>query len=339
MLAIIFTVLASLLTTLSLPLPGPTGKYAVGYTQHVFNHTTLNSLIAPNGTTGNFLVTFFYPSSQTPNATIYLDPTLASILESYYSFSPDSLATITAPMQFQSLTLNGTASESIYPTLIFLPGLGLPVRIYTTLLIDLASQGYVVAGIDHPYEAPWLQYPYGGPGMPGLPLSETNPTVTLSQSVIERLLEIRVSDAKAVLDSYPTLVAEFGAPFNVSSYGFLGHGIGGVAAIQAMEKASANASISVVGAVDIDGLGNLENLDKRVFYLWDEELGRAGQRVENGNFYVVPGSGYMDFSDMTTWKGIGADIELEDVGSINGMAMANLTRTFVEGFFYDQIFV
>lgn len=142
-----------------------------------------------------------------------------------------------------------------------------------------------------------------------------------------------------MLDFYPALVAEFGAPFNVSSYGFLGHGIGGVAAITAMEMAGRNGSLTVVGGVDLDGLGDLENPDKRVFYLWDEDLGKAGQRVENGMFYVVPGSGYMDFLDMTIWKGIGGDLELEDVGSINGATMANLTRTFVEDFFYDQVFV
>lgn len=190
MLATIFTILTNLLTTSSLSLPGPTGTYSVGYTQHVFNHTTLNDPIAPNNTTSNFLVTFFYPSSQTPNATNYLDLTLASIFESYYAFPPNSLATITAPIQFQSLTLNGTSGRSIYPTLIFLPGLGLPVRIYTTLLIDLASKGYVVAAIDHPNEAAWLQYPYGGPGIAGLPLNETNPVVRLDQDVMKRLIEI-----------------------------------------------------------------------------------------------------------------------------------------------------
>lgn len=326
------------ITTSTLSFPPPTGQYYVGYTQHVFNHTIENDPIAPNGTTDNFLVTFFYPSSQVPNATAYLDVTLASQLELYYDFPANSLATITAPLRFQSLTLKGTMSQSPYPTLIFLPGLGVPVRVYTKLLIDLASKRYVVAGIDHPYEAPWLQYPYGGPGIPGLPLNETNPNVTLSENEVERLKSIRLRDIKAFLDFYPALVAESGAPFNASAYGFLGAGIGGVVAIEAMERAGKNRGLSVVGAVDMDGLGNLENPDRRVFYLWDEELGRAGQRVENGEFYIAPDSGYLDFSDMAVWKHIGGNKRLEDVGDINTEAIVKITRMYVEGFFHSQTY-
>jgi hypothetical protein len=48
-----------------------------------------------------------------------------------------------------------------FPVLIFAPGGGIKTLVYTTLLEDLASHGYVVAAIEPPYNAPAMQFPGG----------------------------------------------------------------------------------------------------------------------------------------------------------------------------------
>jgi hypothetical protein len=41
--------------------------------------------------------------------------------------------------------------EDGYPVLMFSPGFGAPIRFYSTLLTELASRGFVVVVVDHPY--------------------------------------------------------------------------------------------------------------------------------------------------------------------------------------------
>jgi Platelet-activating factor acetylhydrolase, isoform II len=43
-----------------------------------------------------------------------------------------------------------------YPVVLFSPGGGVPVTFYSTIIEDLVSNGYVVAGIEHPYDGPPL---------------------------------------------------------------------------------------------------------------------------------------------------------------------------------------
>jgi hypothetical protein len=67
-------------------LPQSDGKYYVGKSQFVFNHTTPNDPVAPGPDhTGTFLLTsIFYPTEQNPtkhNTLRYVDPVLGNLTE------------------------------------------------------------------------------------------------------------------------------------------------------------------------------------------------------------------------------------------------------------------
>ncbi|KAL1615914.1 hypothetical protein SLS54_008748 [Diplodia seriata] len=239
----------------------PTGPYHVGYTQHIFNHTTPNDPTSP----GTFmLLTIYYPTLQVPNATIpYLDAISANIFESTIGLPAASLSQLTTRLQFQAPTLAGTSpafanGTSPHATLVFTPGAGLPASAYTAYLSDLASHGHAVVAIDHPGEAPYLPLPYGGvngsAGVYGYPdFSNYPPTIAEAFQV----LAFRESDILAAVSDafFPALVARYGAPFNVTHYGVFGHSVGGAAAAGVMGAAAEGTEKALFGAggANLDG--------------------------------------------------------------------------------------
>ncbi|KAF9256751.1 hypothetical protein L218DRAFT_966023 [Marasmius fiardii PR-910] len=258
----LWTTLASFSQAISLW--DPTGPYHVGYTQHVFNHTTPND---PTEPANIMLLTIYYPTRQVPNTTVpYLDPTSASIFEKG-GFPNGSMSTLTTRLQFQASTLLGTSLEfgngtSPYPTIIFLPGTGLPAIAYTAYQSELASYGYTVISIDHPGEAPFIQLPYGGEGIfATIDLLTQTPTPEVARAVYN----YRVSDVLAMMsDSFlPSLIHAYGAPINTTHFGIFGHSIGGAGAAGVMAANDTEiASLFKVGA----------NLDGRFTQLLNESL-------------------------------------------------------------------
>ncbi|KAF9256735.1 hypothetical protein L218DRAFT_991296 [Marasmius fiardii PR-910] len=229
----------------------PTGPYHVGYTQHVFNHTTLNDPTEP----GNIILsTIYFPTRQVPNMAVpYADPVSAKIAEETFGFPNGSASTVTTRLQFQAPTLLGSSPEfgngtSPYPTLIFLPGFGGPCLFYTAIQSELASYGYTVISIDHPGEAPYVQLPYGGGGIYGA-ANDSDP------EVVTAVYDYRVSDVLAMMSDpfLPSLIRTSGAPINTTHFGIFGHSIGGAGAAGVMAANDTNiVSLFKVG-VNMDG--------------------------------------------------------------------------------------
>ena len=342
-------------------IPPTTGKYYVGLTQHVFDHITPNDPVAPNCTGTTLLLTFYYPTLQAPNTTRpYTDPITASLFEQAWSYPPGTIANLTTTLQNQSAVLpNGTVGHYNYPTVVFQPGgSGPPSGAYTILLSELASHGYVVATIDHPYEQPFLQYPYGGPGIYGLPVN-----FTLNSTCGAQLYDMRQRDMVAFLNFYQGLVYEFGAPFNTPHYVMLGHSLGGASAMGTLVAAnSANASatynVSVIAGLDLDGslYGAPTSSDPaaadshRPVMLMGNEAHVPGSDASWITFplaqsgwwreLVVNGSAHLDFSDVTFWKGLaGCDgAKTPEVGPIDGWRMSQIVRDFTLAFLNCAVF-
>ncbi|KAL1614624.1 hypothetical protein SLS54_009594 [Diplodia seriata] len=218
----------------------PTGPYHVTQTQHVFNHTTPDDFTAPNGTGEGtqMLVTIYAPTLSAPNRTLpYIDATNAFIWGPALGLSPSALSTFATPLQpSDSAPLHLPPST---PTLLFLPGAGMPCFFYTSLLSELASHGYFVVALDHPGEPPYLPLPdgYGGGGAKGA----FPPLHNYTWMQYERIYKHRVADAQALLsDGYlSALVRErgWGARLDLGGakgVGVFGHSIGGAAAAGVM---------------------------------------------------------------------------------------------------------
>lgn len=326
-------------------IPKPSGKYFVGQTQHLFNYTTLNDPVWANGTanvTGkNLMITVYYPSlneTKWNETEPYLDPINDQIWDSAFQYPNGSLISIKTRWNFQAPVLTGKDAEraSKLPTILYSPGGGMTCWGYGALFSDLASHGYTVVAIDHPGEAPYLQYPYGEGGRWGIDIYYTWPL-----ELQQRTFEMRVNDLQAMIhELYPPLVELYGAPFNTSSYIVMGHSIGGAAAAEMMAREE-----SVLAGINFDGRFWSTSDVQRPFLMMSSDGHNASWDTTWATFpanqsgwwevLTVNGSLHLDYSDISFWPDI---LHLDPSttpsnGPINGLRMTEIVR------YYTRVFV
>src|SRR5918911_3079620 len=141
---------------------------------------------------------------------------------------------------FDQVDTHATASPPVsaerptWPVLVFLPGWGSPREEYSGLCADLASRGYVVVALSHPYESTVSVLADGrvvgtavGASVLGANMADMTP--------------IRAADSRFVLDQLGRLAeVEPGSSLvghlDVRHTGIVGHSMGGAAAAQAVAE-------------------------------------------------------------------------------------------------------
>lgn len=153
-----------------------------------------------------------------------------------------------------------SSEEDNYPVVVMSPGYGGSHFMYTTFAEELASQGYIVAGIQHPYFSLFpTQFPDGREVGGMVDLGGAGDWA-LSESVIE---EILVKDVQFVLDQLEHMnqgeaqspgeapdsgALEFTKRMDFSRLGMMGHSFGGTLSAQVMSVDS-----RVKAGINMDG--------------------------------------------------------------------------------------
>jgi hypothetical protein len=182
--------------------------------------------------------------------------------------------------------------------LVFSPGLWVARQSYTALLTELASRGYVVVAMSHPYDSPASLFADGREADAGFsPLSESVP--------MDEQIDIRAADSTFVLDQL-TRLSELEAEspladrLDLGHVGMFGHSLGGATAAQVVAT-----DARFLGGLNIDGrlFGPVADLDRPFLWL------QSGSPVTNGRdelldglkagggLATVTGSVHMGFSD------------------------------------------
>jgi dienelactone hydrolase len=127
--------------------------------------------------------------------------------------------------------LNAPVANGLHPVVIFTHGYTGTFTDYTFLFEDLASRGYVVASIDHTYEATAVEFPDGRlvKSMVGSHLANTWRTDDQSLSFA---LSVRLDDLKFVLNELERLNMSADNPFagtlDLTKVALAGHSLGGL---------------------------------------------------------------------------------------------------------------
>ncbi|KAI1854039.1 hypothetical protein JX265_003637 [Neoarthrinium moseri] len=321
-------------------IPPPTGPYAVGVRKFEIDYVNTEDPVAPGNVSTSFLATAFYPTSARYGniAEPYLDPAVAALWETTYNLSAGDLASLTS-----TLARNAPALDNIsFPTLVFGPGgAGPPTEVFTIILSDLASHGYTVFGLDHPYEQPFVRFP-NGTGIYGLPVI----SVGFTPEFVTALHNIRVNETIAFINNIPDISRELGSSVNTTHIGTFGTSLGGSAALGALLKdPRIKSGINVDGTFWGDLRANDSSVDAaRPVFLFGN-TGHFGSNRSDITWATFPaaqtgwwrqlnvnGSFHHDFSDRTFWKEV-FGIQQSTLGPINGYRMINITRTFIRAFF------
>lgn len=270
-------------------LPQPDGRYAVG-TQvyrwtdgardepHTADPTDRRSVIAQA----------WYPTARRehsgrPARLAYIDGT--NDLPRHVSVMPGFMLRRYGQIDTHAEALAPLAhSDRPWPVVIFSPGYGAPRATYTGLATRLASRGFVVFALDHPFESAVTQLPDGrvvGTQEILLP-GERDKTGYMARQQV-----IRVADVRFVIDQLArpeTLSPPLsGSPIDASKVAVVGHSFGGAASIAALSE-----DPRVVAAANIDGTPYGDLPDRKLtrpFLLLqsDQAETRHGDRFNNGN--------------------------------------------------------
>jgi dienelactone hydrolase len=259
-------------------LPTPTGTFHVG--SQVFGWTDLSrpeTLTSVPGDLREVVAQAWYPTDVTTGrSTKYID-----------AQRDDRLTPGLPPGFFRRYGghINTHALDGVpvsgerdqWPVLLFSPGLGVARQSYTALCTELASRGYVVVAMSHPYESPVTVLADGRRATPRTFL----PTSPAGLAEVARLVDLRAADSRFVLSQLERLSvtnprAPLAGHLDLAHVGIFGHSLGGATAVKVLATDD-----RFRAGVDLDGrlFGTVPAL--RQPFLWVQSGGSTADTSEH----------------------------------------------------------
>ncbi|KAI0910268.1 hypothetical protein F4823DRAFT_590533 [Ustulina deusta] len=210
------------------PLPKLKGPYEVGTSVLELVDSSRTDPFAPTVQSRDLVISLFYPTQSSGNCTLALQfpPLTAAYIDGVYNDTNASAERI-----LTQSCLNSPLSYPELPLLLFGPGLGNSRTFYSAELEEIASHGWNIISVDHPYDAGIVEYPDGH--------AVYAKDSTVVNGTADEYLEVRVADMSFVLDalSDPSIVSQIpGLSRSVSlptdKVGGFGHSFGGATALQ-----------------------------------------------------------------------------------------------------------
>jgi predicted dienelactone hydrolase len=215
--------------------PLPTGPNAVGTQGVDLIDATRNDPFLANGARRELLVRFWYPASagQACARADYASPQVWS------DFS--RLLGISLPHVTTNSCVNTSMTDGPHPVVVFSHGYTGTFTDYTFLFEDLASRGYVVASVDHTFEATAVEFPDGRLARSVFGSHLAN-SMRADGDSMDFALSVRLDDLKFVLNSLASLNSDDASPFagklDMARMALAGHSLGGLTTILGLEEDS-----------------------------------------------------------------------------------------------------
>jgi dienelactone hydrolase len=213
--------------------PSPEGPETVGTRVMNFVDSARKDPYLTTGARRELLVRFWYPASHTQECkpAAYTSPRVWN----YFS----QLVGVRLPDVTTNTCQDAPLTDGKHPIVVFTPGYTATFTDYTFLLEDLASRGYVVASVDHTYEATAVEFADGrlvtsifGSHLAGK-LQGDDHAFAFATSV-------RLEDLRFVVDELKRMNAQANSPFaaklDLARVAVAGHSMGGTTAFLALES-------------------------------------------------------------------------------------------------------
>jgi len=229
------TVRAALAQNSMAAVPIPEGHDKVGTRVLDLVDSGRNDPYLASGAKRELLVRFWYPASLSEDCkpAEYTPPKVWN----YFS----KLAAVLLPEVVTNSCSDAPITEGAHPVVVFTPGYTATFTDYTFLFEDLASRGYVVASVDHTYEATAVELP-GGRLVASVFGSHLGGKLRGDDQALSFATSVRLEDLKFVVSELQRLSVQANSPFagklDVSRIAVAGHSMGGATAFLALEQQS-----------------------------------------------------------------------------------------------------
>ncbi|MFF8279621.1 alpha/beta hydrolase family protein [Streptomyces lateritius] len=329
-------------------LPAPTGRYGVGSSVlHLVDRSRTDPWV-PEADGRELMVTLHYPAAR-PTTVRHMPGRPAPyatqeearlLLKGMPVEDPASVRQVARARTHSAVDVRPAPGR--HPLVVLSPGFGMPRFTLTSLAVDLASRGYVVASLDHAYES-------SGTSVPG------GRTLTcVACTVMEEndwtkghlVTGARAADTRFVLDRLtgPRPTWRYASSIDRTRIGMAGHSIGGASAVSAMATdpridAGVNMDGTFWDTLPADGLGG-----RPFLLLGTDEFHRPGGGDTSWDttwaalsgekhWLTVDGADHLGFSD--------APVLLSHFGLPSGDLSAGravaVTRAYVAAFFDEHL--
>jgi dienelactone hydrolase len=214
--------------------PLPTGAATVGTQVVDLIDRTRNDPFLNNGTARELLVRLWYPAYSTGQDCMRAEYTSPQVWSDF-----SRLIGVALPHVTTNSCWNAPITAGAHPVVMFTHGYTGTFTDYTFLFEELASRGYVVASVDHTFEATAVEFP-DGRLVESVFGSHLGNTMRAGESDLDFAVAVRLNDLKSVLNSLEVLNASdasaFAGKLDMSRVALAGHSLGGLTAILSIEQ-------------------------------------------------------------------------------------------------------
>ncbi|MFF9145928.1 alpha/beta hydrolase family protein [Streptomyces sp. NPDC014861] len=324
-------------------LPAPTGPYRVGSSVlHLVDRSRTDPWV-PEADGRELMVTVHYPASARPGngrPAAYATQEEARRLLEAVSVDDPALIRQVAMARTHSRT-DARPTPGRHPLVVLSPGFGMARYTLTSLAVDLASRGYVVASVDHAYESSGTSVP-GGRTLTCVACEVMDESGWSKGALVTGT---RAADTRFVLDRLTGArpAWKYASSIDRKRIGMAGHSIGGASAATAMASdrridAGLNMDGSFWDELPADGLGG-----RPFLFLGTDSHGPGGEDASwdrtwaglsgSKHWLTVTGADHLGFSD--------APVLLDHFGLPHGDLPAervvSVTRAYVAAFFDENL--
>lgn len=270
--------------TLLPPVPSltrPDGSYTVGTQIFRWVDTARDELSTPDpADRRNVIAQVWYPAAPgVKNAhSIYIDG--LKNLPDQITLFPSFILRSYGAIDTHAVTSAAIATDKpVWPVVILSNGNGAPRAFYTSLATGLASRGYIIVTLDHPYESAVTELADGRIAADANNFPAAG-TATERDAFMVSQLDTRAADIRFVLDRLEAgAVGQLSAHLDLQHIAAIGHSFGGAASAVAMDrdpriKAAANIDGTLYGDID-------QRHVTRPFLLLDSDHVETGHGDEN----------------------------------------------------------
>ncbi|KAF2202601.1 PAF acetylhydrolase family protein [Delitschia confertaspora ATCC 74209] len=328
-------------------IPPPEGKYAVSMSSTKLVDPSRTDPYDPNHGQRAVMVSLFYPvpikECEQTCIIDYMPPTTARYLDAVtlqYGVPNGTYE------QFQ-LEVCCKRSERRTPApdtkvVLFSHGLYSSRQWYNSLVQHIASAGYAVVSIDHPYDALVVEFPDGS-----YILNETivSGSPDNDDGSYAKGMEVRAADSKFVLNQLGNatvvqeLLPEAECGFQVKKAAMFGHSYGGATSIRMVQTDK-----RIIGALDLDGqvFGNPSDIHRPVFLFGRTDHNRSTERTWGTywdyfkdwrrEFDIGGGATHLTFGDLVLLTNLAGIPPIDILGTMDGARAIQITSTYVAAF-------
>ncbi|HUE97818.1 MAG TPA: hypothetical protein VMN99_01110 [Anaerolineales bacterium] len=335
-------------------IPTPNGPYQVGTRIYELTDSTRQELYSSKDEARRFQIQVWYPSEISSSderapwishADIYA-PAIATYIN-MPSFFLDHLALVEMPAYKES---NVAPTNEGYPVILFSHGWNGFNAQNTGQAIELASHGYVVAGIQHTYGAVITMFNDGS-------IAYNNPSALPGgapdeeyEAAAQKLVDQWAGDLAYALDFLQEQTNDPESPFyeslDLSRAGVYGHSTGGGAAIQ---FCGTDARCKALLGMDpfmrpVSAEVLKEGVTQPAFFMfsqhWADDVDSRNNKLFHGFILNLPqyfgvisidGTAHYDFSDLPLLSPLAPRLGLK--GPINGNRVTTIINDYLVSFF------